>query len=65
MAGYTKEFLIDAYLHRFKQYDINTDELEAMAFCFYDDVGKDKFRTYASLDAKAIARYKSFLNGTK
>ena len=34
-------------------------ELETMADRFYDEVGRDKFRTYCSLDADAIKRFKS------
>ncbi len=63
MAGYTKEFLVDAYLWRF----LNTIsierllDLETIANRQYDEVGKDKFREYASLDADYIKRYKSTL----
>lgn len=34
------------------------EALEAMANRFYDEVGRDKFRVYASLDADAIKLYK-------
>lgn len=61
-AGYNKQFLIDAFLHRFVQCSLITldqlDELEVMANKFYDEVGKDKFRVYASLDAEAIRKFK-------
>lgn len=63
MAGYTKEFLVDAYLSRFMTCSLITpdqiESLEKMANSFYDEVGRDKFRTYASLDAEAIRTYKS------
>ena len=63
MAGYTKEFLVDAYLSRFMACSLITpdevEELEVLANTFYDQVGRDKFRTYASLDADAIRTYKS------
>lgn len=63
MAGYTKEFLIDAYLSRFVNCSLVTpdqlDVLEKIAHDYYDQVGRDKFRTYASLDADAIRNYKS------
>lgn len=61
-AGYTKEFLIDAYLDRFincpKISVEEIEELEANAIRFYDEVGKDKFRVCASLDAEALRAYK-------
>ena len=63
MAGYTKQFLIDCYLDRFINCSKITveqvEELEVMANRFYDEVGKDKFRTYASLDAETIRNFKS------
>lgn len=62
MAAYTKEFLIDAYMSRFIKCSLisieKLVELEEMADRFYDKVGRDKFRTYASLDAEAIRTYK-------
>lgn len=58
MAGYTKEFLIDAFLHRYKDSKPSYD-LRALAEQCYDSVGKDKFRAYASLDAEAIRQYKA------
>ena len=63
MAGYTKEFLIDAFLSRFVNCTVLTVEqverLETMANSFYDQVGRDKFRVYASLDADAVKQYKT------
>jgi hypothetical protein len=65
MAGYTKEFLIAAYLSRFLKCTLITVEqlveLEELADKFYDKVGRDKFRVYASLDAEAIRLYKQTL----
>jgi hypothetical protein len=65
MAGYTKEFLIAAYMSRFINCSLITIEqlerLEHQADTFYDKVGRDKFRTYASLDADAIKQYKATL----
>jgi hypothetical protein len=62
MAGYTKEFLVNAFLDKFINCNIITVEqmesLEVMANTFYDEVGRDKFRVYASLDADVIKRYK-------
>jgi len=65
MAGYTKEFLIAAYLSRFLKCTLITVEqlveLEELADKFYDKVGRDQFRVYASLDAEAIRLYKQTL----
>lgn len=65
MAGYTKEFLIDAFMSRYMACTLLTIEqlesLEALATSFYDSVGRDKFRTYASLDALAIKQYRDLL----
>ena len=62
MAGYNKEFLVDAFMSRFINCSLITIEqlvdLEEMANRFYDEVGRDKFRTYCSLDAEAIRVYK-------
>ena len=63
MAGYTKDFLIDAFLDRFVTCSLVTIEqmeaMETMANKFYDEVGRDKFRVYASLDAEALKIYKA------
>jgi hypothetical protein len=62
MAGYSKQFLVDAYLSRFilsKQFSPEQIEsLEVLASKCYDTYGKEKFRTYASLDADAIKEFK-------
>lgn len=55
MAGYAKDFLISAYLSRFIQQSPDLfATLEANATRFYDQAGRDAFRTAASLDAEAI-----------
>lgn len=63
MAGYSKEFLIECYISRFlNNRFISIEqlvELEEQAIRFYDQVGRDKFRIYASLDAEAIRTFKS------
>ena len=63
MAGYNKEFLVDAFMSRFINCSLITIEqlvdLEDMANRFYDEVGRDKFRVYCSLDAEAIKLYKT------
>jgi len=60
MAGYTKEFLVDAFLSR---YSVLGPEVLAvqkvLAEQLYDNAGKEKFRVFASLDADAIKVYKA------
>lgn len=59
MAGYTKDFLLDAFLSRY--YSLSEEkfaELEIMANRFYNEVGRDKFRVYCSLDAEALKKYR-------
>ena len=59
MAGYSREFLIDAFVSR---YEDLSDEVVArqrhLAEKTYDEVGKDKFRVLASLDADALKEFK-------
>jgi hypothetical protein len=63
MAGYTKEFLIDAFMSRYVNCDKidieQLERLEKMAYDLYDRVGRDSFRVYACLDAEAIREYKA------
>lgn len=64
MAGYTREFLIDAFMSRYFE-AIPTEKeiiLRDLAEKHYDNVGKDKFREAASLDAEAIRRYRKDFN---
>lgn len=61
MAGYSKEFLIDAFMSRYFLH-ISIEalvDLEKSATELYDRVGRDKFRDYASLSAEAIREYKN------
>ena len=59
MAGYTKEFLIDAFVSRYKILGATVEGVQrALAEQLYDEVGKDKFRVYASLDADALKKFK-------
>ena len=59
MAGYTKEFLVAAFISRYVDVAENTFEaLVDMADGFYDEVGRDKFRVYCSLDAEALRKYR-------
>lgn len=63
MAGYTKDFLIDAFMSRYVSCDgipiEQLERLETMASDLYDRVGRDQFRVYACLDAEAIREYKA------
>lgn len=65
MAGYSRDFLIDAFLSRYINCTLISIEslvrLEQMANDLYDRVGRDSFRSYASLDAEAIRVYKNSL----
>lgn len=62
MSGYTREFLIDAFMSRYIACNLITIEqlehLEKITADLYDKVGRDKFRVYAALDADAIKTYK-------
>lgn len=61
MAGYSKQFLIDAFMSRYLQACTieKLESMEQMAVNLYDRVGRDKFREYASLSAEAIREYKN------
>ena len=63
MAGYTKEFLIDAFIWRYQPVIEGMDTEKANTFVkmvtdYYDKVGKDIFRVYASLSADEIKKFK-------
>ena len=64
MAGYTKEFLVDAFLWRYTDILLAKDtkeELEAyveMIKDYADKVSTDTFRRYASLDADEIKKFR-------
>jgi len=59
MAAYTKEFLIDVYMFRFRFFAREVRlELEENAERCYDTYGRDAFRTYASVDAEQVKYYK-------
>ena len=66
MAGYSRDFLIDAFMSRYIKCAAITIEqlvrLEQMAGDLYDRVGRDSFRSYASLDADALRVYKNSLD---
>jgi hypothetical protein len=57
--AYTKEFLVAAYLSRYLPLGTEAVEsLRVLADVHYDRVGRDKFRTAASLDSEAIKKFK-------
>ena len=66
MASYSRDFLINAFMSRYIRCSLITIEqlvkLEQMANDLFDRVGRDSFRTYASLDAEAIRVYKNSLD---
>ena len=59
-VGYTKELIVDCFLHRFRLFGLDVTNLEKMANSFYDEVGKDKFRVYASVDAACVKEFKAY-----
>lgn len=57
---YDKDFLIEVYLSRYEAI-CDLDKLlllERNASKLYDEVGKEKFRVYASLDAERIREFR-------
>lgn len=64
MAGYSKQLIVDVFLHRFKVGKLPVSQLidlENMANAYYDKVGKDTFRKYASVTPDAIKEYQQFI----
>ena len=59
--AYTKEDLIGAFLMRFIRAGIDITNLEIMANEFFDKVGRDKFRIYATVDAEVMKEYKQWI----
>jgi hypothetical protein len=59
-VAYNKELLVSAYLHRFRKLSVDvTQNLEVLANKLYDEVGRDKFRVFASVTPEAIREYKT------
>ena len=59
---YTREFLLEAYASRFEPLGLDAcEDMYVLGKQFYDKVGRDKFRQYASLDAEALRVYKNKL----
>lgn len=59
--AYTKEDLIGAFLMRFIKAGLDITNLEVMANEFFDKVGRDKFRIYATVDAEVMREYREFV----
>ena len=58
-AGYSKEFLVEAFVSRYKSLGVDTClNMYEMAWNYYDTVSKETFRAYCSLDAEAIRKFK-------
>jgi len=56
--AYTKEFLVNAFLSRYKPLGSAVlATMRVMAENHFDSVGKDKFRTSTSLDSEAIKKF--------
>ena len=59
-AAYSKELLVNTFLHRYRSLpERSVQKLEFLANKLYDEVGKDRFRVYASVTPEAIREYKS------
>jgi hypothetical protein len=62
MAAYSRDFLISAFLSRYVTLpEAQFASLCEMAYQFYAETGRDKFRVYCSLDAAALKLYRNQL----
>jgi hypothetical protein len=62
MAGYSKDFLVECFAYRYEVLGLEAVETQyKLAYEFYDKVGREAFRKYASIDAQAISKYKNSL----
>ena len=63
--AYTKDDLVGAFLMRFITCPLITieqvEKLEQMANNFYDSVGRDKFRDYASVTPAVMKEYLAWI----
>lgn len=63
MAGYSKDFLIDCYLHRLKVLGTAKEQvLRDIAIKQYDQQGKTVWRSYASVTPEAIREFQKFID---
>lgn len=61
-AAYTQEFLVNAFLLRFRCLDQDKiDGLRDLANKSYMDAGRDKFRLLASLTSERVREYKEYV----
>jgi hypothetical protein len=59
MSGYTKEFLIAAFVSRYECLGLEVvEQCYKLAEQCWANNTKDQFRVYCSLDAEAIKQYK-------
>jgi hypothetical protein len=62
MAGYTKEFLIAAFVSRYESLGLEAiEQCQQLAEKCWNMYTKEQFRQYCSLDADAIKQYKQKL----
>lgn len=62
MAAYSQDFLIAAFLSRYVTLPAaQFESLCEMAYRFYAQAGRDKFRVYCCLDAEALRLYREQL----
>lgn len=65
MAGYTRNFLVDAFADKYAATFLNKEDFFdfkiRMGYDFYDAVGKNAFRLYTGLDAQTLKQYKETL----
>ena len=61
-VAYTKDFLVEAFAYRFLAVsrEVYNSQI-VLAEAFYDKVGKETFRVYASLDAEALREFKKYM----
>lgn len=58
MARYTKEFLVNAFVSRYAEFQDDFDAYYKWVSDFFDEVGRDRFRVYCSLSAEALQKYR-------
>lgn len=65
MAGYTKDFLVGAYLHRFCMAGLDISNLIQIGYDTYDALGRDEFRKRASVTPEVCAEFSAWLKSNK